>query len=337
MPHSATYNHCIHQAVRDVTALADARLAPATLACETHRYVEIGVSERRNPVPRNALLLAIIGAFLPFSASGQPMKPEQVGVDSDGFRLHGCFYRAQKSGLHPTLLLIHGWPGSPTDVLGMGERLVEHGINVLVVSPRGMHESEGTNTFAGTLRDIGASLRWLRTPEVSEPFQIDTANIILGGHSFGGGMAMAYAATDSSVRRLISIAGTDHGEIIREYERNDSYASMLREMLRSTQAPKGPIRFDLEFGFRELMDGKEVYGLRENASKLVARAILLIGGWEDVSTTVDQFMLPLYRSLKKAGAEDVTFLVYHDDHGFGRVRDHLEADIVDWIERERPQ
>ncbi len=265
------------------------------------------------------------------------MKPARVGVDSDGLRLDGCFYQAQKRGPHPTLLLIHGWPGSPTDVLGMGERLVKHGINVLVASPRGMHESEGTNTFAGTLRDIGACLLWLRTPEISERFQIDTAIIILGGHSFGGGMAMAYAATDSSVRRVISIAGTDHGEFIREYERNESYASMFREMLESTQAPSGPIHFDLKFGLRELMDGMKVYGLRENAGKLSDRAILLIGGWEDVSTTVDQFMLPLYRSLKNAGAEDVTFLVYHDSHGFGRVRDRLAVDIVDWIERDRAQ
>lgn len=288
-------------------------------------------------MPRRAVLLTLICIFLPFSAYGQSMDSGPVVIHSDGFRLQAYFYQAQERHLHPTLLLIHGWPGSPGDVLGMGKRLVEHGINVLVVSPRGMHESEGTNTFAGTLRDISASLRWLRTPKVADRFQIDTANIILGGHSFGGGMAMAYAATDSSVRQLVSIAGTDHGEFIREYERNESYASMIREVLRSTQAPEGPIRFNLEFSIKELMDGREVYGLRENASKLADRAILLIGGWEDVNTTVDQFMLPLYRSLRSAGAEDVTFLVYHDDHEFARVRDRLEADIVDWMERKKPQ
>jgi pimeloyl-ACP methyl ester carboxylesterase len=285
----------------------------------------------------HVLLLAMIGVFLSFSADGRPMNPDNVVIDSDGLQLHGSFFQAHGHGPHTTLLLIHGWPGSPKDVVGMGERLVEHGINVLVVSPRGMHESEGTNTFAGTLRDIGAALRWLRTPEAAERYQIDTANIILGGHSFGGGMAMAYAAADSSVRQLISIAGTDHGELAREYERNDSYASVLREMIKSTQAPAGPIRFDLEFGFKELIEGKEVFGLRENASQLADRSVLLIGGWEDVSTTVDQFMLPLYRSLKNAGAEDVTFLVYHDDHGFGQVRDRLAADIIAWLERQRKQ
>ena len=286
-----------------------------------------------NIVLRHALNLALISAILPFSAFSQPKEPDDAVITSDGLRLRGTFYQAQDVGLRPTLLLIHGWPGSPKDVLGLGGRLVERGFNVLVVSPRGMHESEGINTFAGTLRDIGASLRWLRAPDIAEKMRIDTAKIILGGHSFGGGTTMAYAATDSSIRRLISIAGTDHGELIREVGRNDSYASRLREMLRSTQAPRGPIRFDLEAGLRELMEGQAVYGLRENAARLADRSILLIGGWEDTDITIEQYMLPLYRSLKSARAEDVTFLVYHDGHGFGRVRDRLAADIAEWIER----
>ncbi|MFC1572938.1 alpha/beta hydrolase family protein [Candidatus Eisenbacteria bacterium] len=286
---------------------------------------------------RQAILVALIVAFFPLSVCGQSMNPEIVTINSDGLRLQGHFYQAQGRGAHQTLLLIHGWPGSPNDVLGLGERLVEHGLNVLVVSPRGMHESEGTSTFSGTLRDIGASLQWLQDPKISERLRIDTASVILGGHSFGGGMTMAYAATDPSVRRIVSIAGTDHGEFTREYERNESYASAMRDMLLSTQAPDGPVRFDFEFGIKELMDGKQIFGLRENAQKLADRSILLIGGWEDESTTIDQFMLPFYRSLKSAGAEDVTFLVYHDDHGFGQVRDRIEADIVDWIERETPR
>jgi pimeloyl-ACP methyl ester carboxylesterase len=282
---------------------------------------------------RYAGLLLLLGTFYPLCVRSQPVTSIEVGIDSDGLRLQGRFFQAGGRGLHPTLLLIPGWPGNPQDVLGMGERLVDHGINVLVVNPRGMHESEGTSTFAGTLRDIGAALRWLRGSEVFERYQVDTTNIFLGGHSFGGGMTMAYAAGDTGVRRLISIAGTDHGEFIREFERNEAYASAIREMLERTKAPDGPVRFDLEFGLKELSEGRQVYGLRENAGRLSDRSILLIGGWEDVNTTVDQFMLPLYRSLKDAGAEDVTFLVYHDDHGFGHVRDQMAEDIAAWIAR----
>jgi hypothetical protein len=77
-----------------------------------------------------------------------------------------------------------------------------------------------------------------------------------------------------------------------------------------------------------------VYGLRENAAKLADRSILLIGGWEDVEVTIDQYLLPLYRALRGAGAAKVTFLVYHTDHDFSNVRQRLASDIAGWLLRD---
>jgi hypothetical protein len=144
-------------------------------------------------------------------------------------------------------------------------------------------------------------------------------------------MAMAYAARDPRVRNVLSIAGADHAEFIREYQRNASFAEMMDEVLRSTQAPEGPARFDVEASLRELAAHQDVFGLGENAARLADRSILLVGGWEDTSVTIEQQVLPFYRALKEAGAEDVTFLVYHDDHGFDQVRERMADDIRNWI------
>lgn len=59
--------------------------------------------------------------------------------------------------------------------------------------------------------------------------------------------------------------------------------------------------------------------------------LVAIGGWEDTQVTIDQIMLPLYRALKEEGAEQVAFLVYHDDHAFARVRNRLADDIGRWL------
>ncbi len=280
---------------------------------------------------RNLLLLAL-GSLVAVPAYPQQPEPVQVTIDSEGYLMRGRFFLASEAGPRPTLLLIPGYPGNPDDVLGMGARLSREGINVLMVNPRGTHGSEGTFTFAGSLRDIGAAFRWLWTSEVIGRFDIDTAKVFLGGYSWGGGMSLAYAATDPQAQRLISIAGNDHGEFIREYQRNEPFAKAIDAMLRSTQAPEGPVRFDLEAALTELAEGQEVYGLRENAKRLSDRSMLLIGGWSDTGVTVDKVLLPFYRALEGHGAEDVTFLVYHDDHGFARVRDKLATDIAEWIE-----
>jgi hypothetical protein len=47
------------------------------------------------------------------------------------------------------------------DVLGLGDLLARQGINVVMFNPRGMHASEGTFSFAHTVEDIGAALRWV--------------------------------------------------------------------------------------------------------------------------------------------------------------------------------
>jgi pimeloyl-ACP methyl ester carboxylesterase len=265
-------------------------------------------------------------------AGDQAKEPVRIEFTSEGEIVRGRFFPG--SGDDPvTLILVPGWPGNPDDMLGLGALLAPQGVNVLIFNPRGLHGSEGTATFPGTLADIGAAYRWITAPEVRERFNIDPRKLALGGHSYGGGVAMAYAAQDPRIRRVISIAGNDYGEFIREFQRNPEMAEAFREMLLGTRAPAGPARFDMEADLRELLGRQDVYGSRENAAKLADRSILIIGGWEDSLVTVDQYLLPFYRALKRAGAADVTFLVYHADHGFGSVRAKLASGIRDWLLR----
>lgn len=274
-------------------------------------------------------------AILALLASGAQPPGTSIPIEfmSGESVVHGRFFQA--TGAAPnTLLLVPGWPGNPNDVLGLGALLAAKGVNVLMFNPRGMHASEGVNSFANTLADIGAALRWLDRPDVQQRFKVDGARLALGGHSYGGGMAMAYAAKDPRVRRVISIAGNDHGEFIREFQRNPVFAAAMRKTLLSTRAPEGPARFELDAGMRELSEHQDTYGLREVAPNLADRSILLIGGWEDVQVTVDQILLPLYRALKRAGAADVTFHVYHDSHNFAAVREQLASDIQGWLLRD---
>lgn len=154
---------------------------------------------------------------------------------------------------------------------------------------------------------------------------------MLGGYSNGGGLAMAYAARDPRVRTIISCAGNDFGEFTRQIQSNITMEKNIRDWLLSTQAPVGSARFDLEGCLQELIDNPDIFGLRENAKKLADRAILLLGGWEDNGPSIDDYQLPLYRALKKAGAVNVTFIVYHTDHSFGNVRQQLAADITEWL------
>jgi pimeloyl-ACP methyl ester carboxylesterase len=245
-----------------------------------------------------------------------------VRIDSQGSEIVLTVWRGDASAA-AAVLLVPGWGGGPADVLGIADFLSGYGVPTVVVTPRGWHDSEGRYTFAGALQDIGAALGWVRR-EMGAP-------VVLGGHSWGGGMSLAYAAQDSTVRRVFSVAGTDHGLFMRRFDADTAYAETMRGVLEGSVTPPDGIRATVDETLDELRRGQTVFGLMENAAALADRSVLLIGGWEDRSVTVDDTLLPLYRALRRAGAEDVTFKVYHTGHGFGPVRDDLHRDLLDWI------
>jgi pimeloyl-ACP methyl ester carboxylesterase len=263
------------------------------------------------------------------------MEPISIEFLSGGECVHGRFFTAVGTQDPTTLLLVPGWPGNPDDVLDLGVMLSKVGINVCMFNPRGLHKSGGIVSHANTLQDIGTAWQWLRQFDIQKQFKVDTTSLVLGGYSFGGGMAMAFAAREPSVRRVVSIAGADFGEVGRLLQSNPTFNRTIRDSLWSTRAPEGPARFDVEAIIQEVIDHPDVYGLRENAVNLANREILLFGGWEDEEAPIELFPLPLYRSLKKAGAANVTFIVYHTDHSFSNMRQKLATDTAEWLNHQR--
>jgi pimeloyl-ACP methyl ester carboxylesterase len=257
--------------------------------------------------------------------------PYRVLIESSGFKMVAHIYSGSTDSPRPTVILVPGWGGGKKDVLGLGSGLSQLWINVVVFAPRGWHDSEGIATFANGLEDIGAVWKWFQIPENIESYCGDRERLVLGGHSWGGGMSLAYAAIDSGVKRVFSISGTDHGQFIRHYQQDEQFSKMIDKALAGTKAPEGPILFELSETLRELAENQDAYGLIENASNLSNRSILLIGGWEDMNVTIDNMLLPFYRALKAAGTSDVTFMAYHATHGFNSVRDRLTKDLYRWI------
>lgn len=122
-----------------------------------------------------------------------PPSAEDAWFESgDGLRLHGWFAEAK----HPraVVLYLHGNSGNITsrgDVLELyRDRL---GASVLVFDYRGYGRSEGIPTEAGVFADGRAARQWLaRRTGVKE------TDIILVGHSLGGGVATDLAAQDGA-------------------------------------------------------------------------------------------------------------------------------------------
>jgi dienelactone hydrolase len=264
-------------------------------------------------------------------AEGQVLNPIDIAFRSDGVLLKGKLHAAEGEGPFPTVILLHGFPDEENDVLGLGRRMSIAGINALTFNYGGTHQSEGEYSIKNTQSEINAAYKFIHKPQNLTRFRVDARRIFLGGHSFGGGMALTYAANHPEITRVFSIAGNDHGEFAREYRRNATMAEMIDAWFKELEAPSGSVRFKGKVAVKDLLDNADLYDLRKSAPLLANRNILLVGGWDDEQVTIESYLLPLYRALKKEGASDLRFVVYQTNHSFENVGEELAEEVVGWI------
>lgn len=250
---------------------------------------------------------------------------------SKGYKIQGKFYLTMGEPTFPTVLLLQGFPGNEEDVLELGQRMSQCGINALTFNYRGTYQSEGTYSLQSTLEDISAAIEYLHQEGVIRKFQIDTGKLVLGGWSYGGGMALAYAAAHPEIERVFSIAGTDHGELGREYKRNPACAEMIDAMFEELKSPTGPVRFVGKAVIEELVQNPAPYDLRPNATAVANRDILLVGGWDDPYVTIEHHVLPFYRALVDANARKVQIAAFQDNHAFEKSREELAVIVIRWV------
>jgi pimeloyl-ACP methyl ester carboxylesterase len=284
----------------------------------------------------SSMIIIVVTGVIVFSltASGfGKTPPDSITFVSRGDSVVGMFYKGAAENPNRTVLLLHGFPGGSNDVIGLGGRLSDSGINVMTFNFRGTGRSSGTYSLAHSQEDIAAAWRYLHSTAVMNKYSIDTSTLILGGYSFGGGMALTYAANHADVPRVFSIAGTDHGVFARQYASDSGFAATIDAYFKELEAPQGPVRFVGREALQELQDNAQTYDLRAAVPQLSDRDMLLIGGLNDQNVTMEEHLLPLYRALQAHGASSIRFHVLQDNHSFSHVREELSRLIENWIKK----
>src|SRR4051794_2013976 len=99
-------------------------------------------------------------------------------IPSHGAKMYSELYIASGAGTHPTVLMLHGFPGNEKN-LDLAHSIRRAGWNVLVPFYRGAWGSGGESSFTHTLEDAQASIDFLLQPENVKKFRIDPTHIVL--------------------------------------------------------------------------------------------------------------------------------------------------------------
>ncbi|MDO8548772.1 MAG: alpha/beta fold hydrolase [Ignavibacteria bacterium] len=234
----------------------------------------------------------------------------------------------------PTLIFTHEFMGRG-DIWDIGSILSNNGINVFMFDFRGCFQSEGKQSLMNSQEDIEAAINFLSSKEIVSRYDIDTSNFILGGYSYGGHMSMLYAIYHLEIKRVISISGGDLGILAEIFKSNSDLRKSYSNFFQTLKKPEGLVDFQYADPIEELLENQEYFYILKKADKFAGTDVLLIGGKDDSTVSIEDYMLPLYRALEKNKEQNAKFIIYQTGHSYINVQENLIKDIENWIKNKK--
>jgi len=255
----------------------------------------------------------------PPADKAHPARMEVPDVPSHGVGLYAVFYLAAGDGPHPTLLLMHGFPGNEQN-MDLAQAVRRAGWNVLVPHYRGSWGSPGDFSFEHCIEDTQAAVTFLNDPANVKKYAIDARHIVLAGHSMGGFMVADVAAHDPRVAGVALISAWDIG---RDKEAVDSISDDFRE---NASRLKGTSAETLQ---QEIKRNRQAWDFIDWAPLMKGRPVLVIDSNDGLQPVNHDFA----EAAKKAGDGRVTEMHLDTDHGYSDRRIALESAVVRWLEQ----
>lgn len=267
-----------------------------------------------------------------FADPAPDLKPSaafvEMSVPSHGEKLLGVFYQAAGPGKHPTVILLHGFPGYEQN-LDLGQAMRRAGWNVLALHYRGSWGVGGDFSLAHAIEDADEMVAFARSPESAQKYRIDSDRIVIVGHSLGGYMAAWAAAHDPAVLGTVMIGTWDITEPVR------GAAGSRDELIARLEKDDGtePADFLPLHGYSrtqlatEIVDHREAWDLDALAGKIAPRPVLLLTADDGSESGSERFM----RALQARGGKKVELLHASTDHGWQGKRIYLETLVLNWL------
>ena len=184
---------------------------------------------------------------------------------SSGKKLIGTFFQTAGKDIHPTIILLHGFPGNENN-FDLAHALCRSGKNVMVFHYRGSWGSEGNFSWQSCIDDTHTAVEFLRDKKTSEYLRVNTNSIHFIGHSMGGFVAFMTAMDYPGIRNVASLAGFNFGlfaELIKN--NNDLRKISIEEMVEAVDLLNGSNPEDL---LQEMIINKDNWNLLNFVDKL---------------------------------------------------------------------
>lgn len=249
---------------------------------------------------------------------------EELHFESAGDRLNGLIYLAEGEGPHPSVVLLHGYPGNEKN-LDLAQVLRANGFNVLFFHYRGAWGSEGDFSFTHVIEDVAAATDFLRSN--AKTYRADPDKITLIGHSMGGFAALEAGARDPRIQCTAGLAPANFGAVAAAFDAMPDFKAGFSAYSDTLQMLNG---WSGETALAELAANQDAFDVRALAPKFVGRSVLIVGADKDTSVPVDTIITPIIDAYEAQTNVQTTGVILSGDHSFSWSRDALIQTVTDW-------
>jgi pimeloyl-ACP methyl ester carboxylesterase len=250
-----------------------------------------------------------------------PPRMEVLHIPTGGLKINGIAYLAQGAGPHPTALFFIGLPGNEKN-LDLVQAVRRAGWNAVTFFYRGSWGSPGSFRFAHCPQDAEAVLAYLRTGSVAASLGIDTARIVIVGHSMGGWVAVETAARDHRLAGVALISAADMSK--------DFAGSMPRAQL--VERMSGLMESLADVTAQQMADELEAHAPAwrfDQAYDRIGQVPLLVITANDKYGPSDDALASALRARRNPS---VTAVHLDTDHVYSDQRIALEAVLIRWLQ-----
>ncbi len=249
---------------------------------------------------------------------------------SEGLKLLGTVFMADGKGPHPTVLLLHGFPGNENN-FDIAQTLRRAGYNTVFFHYRGIWGSPGKFSFSNCIEDTANVIREIQSLPEDNQYRIDSRNIIIAGHSMGGFCAMITGAQFPEIKKIAFLAGFNFGYFSKLMLKNEEFAAITKQSISETENYIGT--FETNNLYDEMINNRKEWDIIKHIPQYAGKNILLVGSKNDSVSPLAYHHIPLVNSFKEAGIT-ITDRILDSGHSFSNKRIELQKIFIDWINKD---
>ena len=249
-----------------------------------------------------------------------PAGSTELFIPSANSLLAGLIYRANGAQKHPTLLVLHGYPGNERN-LDIAQIVRAHGWNTIYFDYRGSWGSQGKFNFKNCIEDVLNVVSFCN--KFQDSLKIDTSNIVIFAHSMGGWVCLKALQQLPQIKKAFVLSAWD---IPNQYKR----VVNEKEMLALTNNPDTSSKYfvlnaTLKEIFGPVFKTPDYYNLTLDGKALANKEIIML----DESNRNEH----IAEALKSANKSYFDYEVWETDHSFTNKRISLINKVLTFLDK----